>query len=259
MKHFLPFEALAFAALVLGVTIRSLRPKAWQNSELASVWTVLFFFWKLVKLAGFRDYLKTSERRSLSFSSTAPMAKMENQVAKMSLSFRRRMPSTQDFTDLQSFLVSSHWNIFTASIFHLLKLPTFPCLCVQLPLTCGPTCKISLPVPSSVPCFDLEVSASLPVWFASPSWFLSPHCLLSTMCPLKPWPCLWTLSALGLLWGRTAASSSNYFAPLCNPQRLYCMPSGQFPSYSFWLTEFGLRKRTLAWKTVWGLCWYKWV
>ena len=35
----------------------------------------------------------------------------------------------------------------------------------------------------------------------------------STMCPLKPWPRLWTLSALGLLWGRAVASSSKIKIP----------------------------------------------
>ena len=37
----------------------------------------------------------------------------------------------------------------------------------------------------------------------------------STMCPLKPWPCLWILSPLGLLWGATVASSSRILSHHC--------------------------------------------
>ena len=60
---------------------------------------------------------------------------------------------------------------------------------------------------------------------------MCPPSLLSTMCPLKPWPCLWTLSALGLPWGQgRGIIKQNSFAAVRNPQRLYCMPAGQFPS-----------------------------
>ena len=51
---------------------------------------------------------------------------------------------------------------------------------------------------------------------APPNLVMCLPCLLSTMCPLKPWPCLWTLPPLGLLWGRAVASSgkilSHHFA-----------------------------------------------
>ena len=89
---------------------------------------------------------------------------------------------------------------------------------------------------------------------------MCPPSLLSTMRPLKPWPCLWTLSALGLLWGRAMASSNNFsFAPLRNPQRLYCMPAGQFPSYIHFgspNSAFATAPYKYAWKSVWGLRWY---
>ena len=82
-------------------------------------------------------------------------------------------------------------------------------------------------------------------------------CLLSTMCPLKPWPCLWTLPALCLLWGRVAASSGKILSHHCVTHRVYIA----CPRVSF-LHIFGFAHQTLpssapyAWRTVWGLCWY---
>ena len=46
-------------------------------------------------------------------------------------------------------------------------------------------------------------------------------CLLSTICPLKPWPCLWTLPALGLLWGRAVASSGKVLSHHCATHHVY--------------------------------------
>ena len=90
-------------------------------------------------------------------------------------------------------------------------------------------CLLCLPLPATCP------------HFVSHRW---------AMCPLKPWPCLWTLSALGLLWGRAVASSGKILSHHCATH------SGQFPWQSFWLSEFGLCKRALFLKTVWSLCWY---
>ena len=67
-----------------------------------------------------------------------------------------------------------------------------------------------------------------------------PPCVLSTMCPLKPWPCLWTLPALGLLWGTAMASPGKILSHHGATQSVDARWSVSFIS-SFWLTEFGLR------------------
>ena len=70
------------------------------------------------------------------------------------------------------------------------------------------------------------------------------------MGPLKPWPLPWTLSALGLLWGRAVASSNH-----CATHSVYiACPLGIY----FLLPRFGLCKRALCplcLKNCWGLCW----
>ena len=96
------------------------------------------------------------------------------------------------------------------------------------------------------------LSALCPLWprlqTLSAMW---PPCHLSTMCPKAG-----LASGLCRLTACCGIISQNSFPPLRNPQRLYGMPAGQFPSYSFWLTKFGLCKWPYACKTVWGLCWY---
>ena len=71
--------------------------------------------------------------------------------------------------------------------------------------------------------------------------------LRSTVCP-----CLWTLSARGLLWGRAVASCSKFFLSIVQPTRIYCMAAGQFPWHSFWLRNFGLCKLALCLKNCLG-------
>ena len=61
-------------------------------------------------------------------------------------------------------------------------------------------------------------------------------------------PCLWILSALGLLWGRAVASPS--YPPLRSPcVYIAC------PLVSFLGVHSGFPSASYAWKTVWGLCW----
>ena len=65
----------------------------------------------------------------------------------------------------------------------------------RVPVACPPCVRhLSATCPPRV---RLAMSTLSPLWPQLQT--------LSAMCPLKPWPCLWTLSALGLLWGRAGA------------------------------------------------------
>ena len=56
----------------------------------------------------------------------------------------------------------------------------------------------------------------------------------STRCPLKPWPCLWTLSALGPLWGKAVASK--VFLTIAQPTA-FILPSRWSVSWAFILAS----------------------
>ena len=73
------------------------------------------------------------------------------------------------------------------------------------------------------------VSGLVSTLAAPPNLVMSLRCLLSTMCPLKPWPCLWTLPALGQLWGRAVASSSKILSHHWATHSVYIA----FPRVSF--------------------------
>ena len=131
-----------------------------------------------------------------------------------------------------------------------------PCVSGLVSALCPPSVlfgRVSTLCPPCVRHVSAWCPALCPLWLCLQALSaMCPPCLLSTMCPLKP--CLWTLSALGLLLGEGhGIIRQNSFAPLRNPQHLYCMPAGQCPSYILFGSP-NSAKRTLCLKNGIILC-----
>ena len=111
-------------------------------------------------------------------------------------------------------------------------LHTFPPRVRHVSASCPPCVRLESALAVS-PNFVRHASAmSRPVFALGPAlcplWprlqtlsAMCPPCLLSTMRPLKPWPCLWSLPALGLLWGRAVASSGKIISHHCATHSVY--------------------------------------
>ena len=126
------------------------------------------------------------------------------------------------------------------------------------------------------PCVHLESASAAPPNLVRHMSAMCPLCVTvwppcvrhaSALCPplsttgppcflLKPPPLDFVRSWPAVGQGR-GIIKQNSFSPLRNPQRLYCMPVGQFPWHSFWFPKFGLCKRTLCLKNSGVGCWVK--